>query len=123
MREGGIELAVQTELLPCPHCGEVEHLYLSYRLKDRASFKLEDEPYAVDCVGCGYDFVPREGLDVIAAWNRRVPPPASETEAEGGSPAREEAEALVKKAGTIRLTTLETELLAFIARHHLGEKP
>jgi hypothetical protein len=81
MREGGIELAVQTELLPCPHCGEVEHLYPSYRLKDRASFKLEDKPYAVDCVGCGYDFVPREGLDVIAAWNRRVPPPASETEA------------------------------------------
>jgi hypothetical protein len=30
-------------------------------------------PYAIDCIGCGIEFTPREGMDVIAAWNRRAP--------------------------------------------------
>lgn len=29
------------------------------------------DPYQIDCCGCGIDFTPRDGMDVIAAWNRR----------------------------------------------------
>jgi Lar family restriction alleviation protein len=54
------------KLLPCPHCGETEHLYRAYRNMGDAA------PYAIDCIGCGADFTPREGKDVIAAWNRRA---------------------------------------------------
>lgn len=53
-------------LKPCPFCGEAEHLYPSYRHLGAGA------PYAVDCLGCGMDFVPRDGMDVIAMWNRRV---------------------------------------------------
>lgn len=57
-------------LLPCPHCGETEHLYPAYRLdKDR---KCVEPPYAIDCLGCGADFTPRDGIDARAAWNRRA---------------------------------------------------
>src|SRR5688500_7798318 len=68
------------KLLPCPHCGEAEHLYPAYRNMGDAA------PYAIDCIGCGADFTPREGKDVIAAWNRRAylaatkPPLADVTE-------------------------------------------
>lgn len=54
-------------LLPCPHCGEAEHLYPSYRNMGAG------KPYAIDCLGCGADYVPRDGMDVIAMWNRRSP--------------------------------------------------
>lgn len=60
-----------TELLPCPHCGETEHLYPAYRLK--LSGALITPPYAIDCLGCGHDFTPREGVDARDAWNRRAP--------------------------------------------------
>jgi hypothetical protein len=65
-----------SNLLPCPHCGEVEELYPSYRWKafSGGEWQLQDKPYAIDCIGCGYDFVPREGRDVIAMWNRRAAP-------------------------------------------------
>ena len=56
-----------SDLLPCPHCGEAEHLYPSYRRMGAG------EPYAIDCLGCGADYVPREGMNVIAMWNRRAP--------------------------------------------------
>jgi Lar family restriction alleviation protein len=55
-------------LLPCPFCGEAEELYPAHHGMG------EGEPYAIDCLGCGIDFVPREGTDVRAAWNRRVDP-------------------------------------------------
>lgn len=55
------------ELKPCPFCGEKEELYPA--MKGMGGGK----PYAIDCVGCGFDFVPRAGVDVIAAWNRRTP--------------------------------------------------
>lgn len=57
-------------LEPCPHCGEAEELYRSYHGLGCG------EPYAIDCLGCGCDFTPREGMDVIAAWNARAPDPA-----------------------------------------------
>jgi len=56
-----------SELLPCPHCGEAEELYPAHRGFGGG------KPYAIDCLGCGADFTPREGTDVIAAWNRRAP--------------------------------------------------
>lgn len=55
------------KLKPCPFCGEAEHLYPSYRNMGAG------KPYAIDCLGCGMDFVPRDGMDVIAMWNRRTP--------------------------------------------------
>lgn len=55
-------------LLPCPFCGEANHIYLGYRWPGGG------EPYQVDCVGCGIEFEPRKGMDVIAAWNRRYDP-------------------------------------------------
>ena len=63
----------KAELLPCPHCGTVEGLYPSYRIKDRTTrpVTIEELPYAIDCLKCGYDFTPRPGMDVIALWNRR----------------------------------------------------
>jgi len=52
---------------PCPFCGTTAGLYL-------ASRSLGDgKPYAIDCVGCGIEFTPRDGMDVISAWNRRTP--------------------------------------------------
>jgi Lar family restriction alleviation protein len=57
-------------LKPCPFCGEREHLYRSYR-RWGAGNEL-DGPYGIDCLGCGIDFIPRDGMDVVAAWNRRV---------------------------------------------------
>ena len=59
-----------SELAPCPFCGGTEGLYPSYRGLGGG------KPYAIDCIGCGMDFVPREGRDVIAAWNTRAPHPA-----------------------------------------------
>lgn len=53
-------------LLPCPFCGEKKHLYLCYPSLGHG------DPYAIDCLGCGYDFEPRAGRDVKAAWNRRA---------------------------------------------------
>lgn len=73
----------KNELLPCPHCGTIEGLYPSYRIKDwttRPYMTLEEKPYAIDCVGCGYDFTPRPGMDVIAMWNRRAALSEKETE-------------------------------------------
>lgn len=61
------------KLLPCPHCGEADELYPAYR-----SLGLGSKPYAIDCLGCGADFTPREGMDVIAAWNRRPAPSATQ---------------------------------------------
>jgi len=58
-----------SELLPCPHCGEKEHLYPAYHELGVG------KPYAIDCLGCGADYRPREGLDVVALWNRRAPAP------------------------------------------------
>lgn len=55
-------------LLPCPHCGEREHLYPGYHWPGTGA------PYCIDCLGCGADFTPREGMDVIAMWNRRTNP-------------------------------------------------
>lgn len=63
------------KLAACPFCGTVEGLYPTYH--DFGG----GEPYAIDCVGCGIDFTPREGVDVIAAWNRRASPPVREGEA------------------------------------------
>ena len=55
-----------SDLKPCPFCGEAEHLYPSYRNMGAG------KPYAIDCLGCGADYVPRDGMDVIAMWNRRA---------------------------------------------------
>ncbi len=56
---------VRPKLLPCPHCGFDDELYPAYH--DMGA----GEPYAIDCLRCGYDFTPREGLDVRALWNKR----------------------------------------------------
>lgn len=56
-------------LKPCPFCGEAEHLYPAYRNMGAG------KPYAIDCLGCGADYVPRDGMDVIAMWNRRADTP------------------------------------------------
>lgn len=55
-------------LKPCPFCGETDELSLGFH-----GFG-EGEPYEVDCLGCGIEFIPRKGVDVIAAWNRRDDP-------------------------------------------------
>jgi Lar family restriction alleviation protein len=55
-------------LKPCPFCGEKDEIYPGYR-------HMAPEPYQIDCLGCGIDFEPREGMDVIAAWNRRAGDP------------------------------------------------
>lgn len=55
------------KLLPCPFCGEAEELYQALHGMGGGV------PFAIDCLGCGMDFTPREGNDVVAAWNRRVP--------------------------------------------------
>lgn len=65
-----------TPLLPCAHCGEVEHLYPAYRLDKDG--KCIEPPYAIDCLGCGHDFTPRDGADARAAWSRRAPDPVRE---------------------------------------------
>lgn len=52
-------------LAPCPFCGEQEGLYPAHRGLGGG------KPYAIDCLGCGIDFTPREGMDAVAAWNRR----------------------------------------------------
>lgn len=57
-----------SDLKPCPHCGETEHLYPAYHGHGGG------KPYAIDCVTCGYDFSPREGMDVVEMWNRRFDP-------------------------------------------------
>lgn len=53
-------------LLPCPHCGEAEELYPAHHGMGGG------KPYAIDCLGCGADYTPRTGADVVAAWNRRA---------------------------------------------------
>lgn len=64
------EAPVKDEALkPCPHCGEKEELYPCYR---QTAFQIAAKPYAIDCLGCGFEFVPREGMDVIEKWNTRV---------------------------------------------------
>lgn len=58
--------AQPTELKPCPFCGETEHLYRAY-----PGFG-SNEPYAIDCVGCGFGFTSRAGSDTIKTWNTRA---------------------------------------------------
>lgn len=53
-------------LKPCPHCGESKQLFPAYRMDKAGNCH---GPYAIDCLGCGTDFTPREGMDVIAAQN------------------------------------------------------
>lgn len=55
-----------SKLLPCPHCNEANEIYLCVR-------RAGEKPYAIDCLGCGYEFVPRDGFDVMSMWNRRAP--------------------------------------------------
>lgn len=64
------------QLKPCPFCGECYELYPSHH------WPGSGPPFAIDCVGCGIDFTPREGMDVIAAWNRRSDPKPEQTEEE-----------------------------------------
>lgn len=57
-----------SELLPCPFCGEGDELYPAY-------FGFGGGvPYAVDCLGCGINFVPQKGRNAITAWNTRKEP-------------------------------------------------
>jgi Lar family restriction alleviation protein len=56
-------------LKPCPFCGAKDAIYPGYR---RINGELAPAPYQIDCCGCGIDFEPRMGMDVIAAWNRRA---------------------------------------------------
>lgn len=53
------------KLLPCPFCGTSDLLFPAHRGANTV------HPYAIDCVRCGFDFAPRDGLDVVAMWNRR----------------------------------------------------
>lgn len=85
-------MSATSKLLPCPHCGEAEHLYPSYRNMGAG------EPYAIDCLGCGADYTPRDGMDVIAMWNRR-PTTSSETPSEAVMRLVTEAISLAPKAG------------------------
>lgn len=67
-------------LLPCPHCGGSEGVYPGYKWPGGGPC------IDIDCIECGYDFKPREGLDVIAMWNRRAAlshPVAAEGEVAG----------------------------------------
>ena len=56
-----------TDLKPCPHCGEADHLYLIYA-------DTPFSPTGINCIGCGADFTPynaKSTAEIIAAWNRR----------------------------------------------------
>jgi hypothetical protein len=53
------------KLLPCPFCGHDDQLYPAHRWPGNGP------AYAIDCLRCGYDFTPREGMDVVAMWNTR----------------------------------------------------
>lgn len=64
------------ELLPCPFCGERYELYPSHHWPGGG------KPFGIDCLGGGFDFVPREGFDVIAMWNRRSEPKPEVPESE-----------------------------------------
>lgn len=55
-------------LLPCPFCGKEDGLYPAHHRMGGG------KPYAIDCVSCGFDFTPREGMDVVALWNKRSNP-------------------------------------------------
>lgn len=55
-----------SDLLPCPFCGHDDQLYPAHH------FPGTGPAYAIDCLRCGMDFTPREGMDVAAAWNRRA---------------------------------------------------
>lgn len=55
-----------TALKPCPFCGQQEEVYPGYH-----NFGT-DNPYEIDCLGCGVTVAPRSGKDAIAAWNRRA---------------------------------------------------
>lgn len=65
--EPAVEATAALALKPCPFCGEQGELYPAYRGLRGGT------PYAVDCLGCGIDFTPRDGVDAVAAWNRRNP--------------------------------------------------
>lgn len=54
------------KLKPCPFCGERNELYPAYRWPGTGI------PYAIDCLGCGIDVTPREGMNAIEVWNRRT---------------------------------------------------
>lgn len=69
---GGATFSDGVRLLPCPFCGDDEHLFPSHRHPGGG------KPYAIDCVRCGFDFTPREGMDVVALWNKRGAPIADE---------------------------------------------
>lgn len=62
-----------SKILPCPHCGESAGLYPAHTY-DRLTGVTSEKPHAIDCIQCGYDFVPRDGMDVVAMWNRRFDP-------------------------------------------------
>lgn len=64
------------ELKPCPFCGTTEGLYPSHHWPGTG------KPYAIDCIGCGMDFTPREGMDVVSSWNRRDPDAVKDAEME-----------------------------------------
>jgi Lar family restriction alleviation protein len=57
-------------LLPCPFCGERDELYPAYRVDKDG--KCMQPPYAIDCLGCGIDVTPRDGMNAKDAWNRRA---------------------------------------------------
>lgn len=57
---------VESKLLPCPFCGEKDELYPFY------PGSVRGKPTAIDCLGCGFDFMPREGRNAITAWNTRT---------------------------------------------------
>jgi Lar family restriction alleviation protein len=62
------DIAIQAEagaLAPCPFCGQSVELYPTHRWPGGGA------PYAIDCLGCGIEFKPRDGMDVVTAWNRR----------------------------------------------------
>lgn len=68
-------MSAQPAIKPCPFCGETEEVYPAYRTRrdPDGMIRCVGRPYAIDCVGCGFEFVPREGMDTVAMWNRRTP--------------------------------------------------
>lgn len=54
------------DLKPCPFCGFDDHLYPAYDFPGTGPCR------GIDCLRCGIDFVPRNGIDVFSAWNKRA---------------------------------------------------
>ena len=127
-----------SELLPCPFCGHDDQLYPAHH------FPGTGPAYAIDCLRCGIDFTPREGMDVAAKWNTRASQAEIERLKEALTPSGETKAAYIgefqftvtmleldesdepyecQRMVTVPWTTIKEIMAAISERAALGTKP